>query len=189
MTESDVSTGGEVDDAATAKIRELASEVVRLESDRRGALHKIVGEGSIQRSGMLRDSLNISVTLLIGAMTLYTVAPKLVKAPVVFFVSLTFLLVCLVVNLIARLKIVAFQDEAVASIETFYAKRSGAASSYASNATEENRVRMNVVFEEANEPSYRRLSRAGLYGHIVVAVLLLTGLVGVAFSLLFHMSL
>lgn len=173
--------------APVEQVRSLLFQMKTIEEDRRDSHNRILSTEGNQRSSLLRDVLNISVTLLIGSMTLYTVAPHLVKTPVLFFISLGFLLLSTVINVLGRIQILNYASSAVQAIENYYAGAVAVQTSVQANNTEDSRTRL-AVYNEQGGPRIPSMKWIGRISHLYSSAFLLIGLLGVGASLLVHIT-
>ncbi len=173
---------------STAELRSLLGQLKSLESDRRDAQTRLVNTDSTQRSSLLRDVLTISITLLIGAMTLYTVAPHLVRTPVLFFISLTFLLLSTVINILGRIQVLNYTSNTVNLIENYYAGAVAAQSNVQATNRSQDSVTRLTVYNEQGGPRITSMRWLGRMSHLYASAFLLIGLLGVGASLLLRIT-
>ena len=61
-----------------------------------------------ERTSIVRDSLNLAIPILGGSITLYILAPQLVKTSILFFISASCLVVSVLIGLALRLRMLHY---------------------------------------------------------------------------------
>lgn len=171
---------------AVGQLRETIIDIELAGSNRREALSSSAQAIYTSRSSDVRDILNISITVLVGSLALYSAAPALIKTPVLFFISAAVLLLCVIICLAARLQLTEYLTRATATIEDYYTNLVLAASAFKMSATQDNlRLFKNADEAELRLPGLGWFAKHG--PHIVIGTFLI-GIIGLGLSLLFRIG-
>lgn len=147
------------------------------------ALNTFLRSSVYQRADLLRDTLFIAVTLLVGALTLYFTGPENIKTLPLFFTALAILAVGIVANLIARAEIVAHLQQVSYQIERNYLNIYGASRDVLSNTT---RTNIDTAWRvEREAPVFPNLRKRGEYGPQVSIWTIILAIIGIGLSLSF----
>lgn len=152
------------------------------------ALDRFVKSTVIQRADLLRDCLVVSVTALIGALTLYYLQNEnlSVKSKPLFFLGTIVISVGIIVNLLARIDIITHLQSTSFQIEDRYLRLFQDSRSYLSNRSQTN---LDTVYRTEFESSpFPPLSRLGDRGHKLSVWSLILGVVLIALSLVLQIS-
>jgi hypothetical protein len=136
-----------------------------------------------QRADLLRDTLAVAVTMLIGSLTLYFTAPDHVRTPVLFFISLFVLTAGIVANLIARDEIVRHLQAVSFQVEKNYIDVYVASRNVLNDASTTN---IDTVWRvERDRPAFPELRKRGQYGNQIAVWTIVAAIAGMAAAIAF----
>ncbi|HSW81641.1 MAG TPA: hypothetical protein VLG40_04565 [Candidatus Saccharimonas sp.] len=172
---------------AEGTLRDMIIDGEKLRLRQTEATYRFVKTSCNERASFLDSLLTIGVTLLIGAMTFYTVAPQFVKTPVLFFVGAACLLICIVMSLAARVEIIRHLQAITYQLEKQSTKVASAARLFRNSADEDNMRAMAAA--EVEQIQLDRLKWTGVFGHAYATIFLLLGLLSLSVALLLRITL
>jgi len=140
-----------------------------------------------ERTSIIRDTLNLAVPTLAGAVTLYILAAHLVKTPLLFFLSIGCLILSIAGGLILRMRILTYIQEVVRQLETQLIQNTGAARVLRTNPIQNNFDTL-VRQETTQLILYNDKWVTGKSGYASVIILMLVGLLGIGLALLFRIT-
>lgn len=163
------------------------------EADRRtladvahNALNNFLKSSVHQRADLLRDTLAVAVTLLIGSLTLYFTQPANIKTIPLFFTSVLALVIGIVANLIARGEIVRHLQDVSFQIEKNYITVYGASREVLKMPSVTN---IDTAWRvERETPPFPILKRRGLWGHSIAIWTIVIAIVGFTISFVFKIT-
>ena len=169
------------------RFREMGADAAQFAVTGHDAVLRVANTTVSERTSLVRDTLNLAIPIVVGAITLYILSPKLVKTPVLFFVSISLLLLATIVGLILRMRLLTYIQNITFQLETQLLQITGAA---------------RLLRTAPNQPNWENLNRLestpvqlhqdkwidSKIGYSSVTVLLLTGVIGITLSLLFRIT-
>ena len=151
------------------------------------SLNSFLKSSIYQRADLLRDTLLVAVTILVGALTLYFTNPDSIRTVPLFFAALLVLTSGLVANLVARAEIVRHLQAVSYQIERNYINIYGASRQVLGEPSSTN---IDTAWRiERETPAFPELKKRGQYGHLIAIWSIVVSVVGIAVSFIFKISL
>jgi len=152
------------------------------------ALNRFVNATVIQRVDLLRDCLAVSITALIGAITVFFIKDgnDFVKTKALFIVGIVIVAVGIIINLMARVEIIKHLQAASFQIEDRYLRLYQDSRTYLSNPSQTN---LDTAYRtEYETASFPPLGKIGENGYKLTVWSLVSGVVLIVASLFFRIT-
>lgn len=152
------------------------------------ALNRFVNATVIQRVDLLRDCLAVSITALIGAITVFFIKDgnEFVKTKSLFIVGIVIVAIGIIINLMARVEIIKHLQAASFQIEDRYLRLYQDSRAYLSNPTGTN---LDTAYRtEYETASFPPLGKIGENGYKLAVWSLVSGVVMIVASLFFRIT-
>lgn len=153
------------------------------------ALNKFVNATVIQRVDLLRDCLAVSITALIGAITVFFIKDgnEFIKTKSLFVVGIVIVALGIIINLLARIEIVTHLQASSFQIEDRYLRLYQDSRAYLSNPSQTN---LDTAYRtEYETSSFPPLGKIGENGYKLAVWCLVSGVVLIVASLFLRITL
>lgn len=153
------------------------------------ALNKFVNATVIQRVDLLRDCLVVSITALIGAITVFFIKDgnEFIKTRSLFIIGIVIVALGIIINLMARIEIIKHLQVASFRIEDRYLRLYQDSRAYLSNPSQTN---LDTAYRtEYETSSFPPLGKVGENGYRVAVWCLVIGVVLIVASLFVRITL
>lgn len=139
------------------------------------------------RISYIRDTVAVAIPLLVGAITLLSISPNLVKTKWLFYIGSGLLVVSILLGTIGRGKLIIILENSAIALQTWVTEIAEASRFAKYNPEDQVKAHRLVTAEQAGV-SIPNISWFAENVHRIVAFFLLTGFLALGLALLFKIS-